>query len=184
MSEARDKLITDQKIDELRTYLNGVSEGEITDTEELVFLLASCWDELDGGSAQGMEGLKLYFRVEDLCWQPPLLSFRIERHGDTVQGSVYAEMQGWTVNVEKGSAVCAPSGRRVVGNRKPPMKVEPLAKEIVELISAGKDGVYFSVADGPGTPGPGGQVDNIVTGEFGNPQVVEEYDDIRLFGGG
>ena len=102
-------------------------------------LLASCWDELDGGSEQGMEGLKLYYRVEDLCWQPPLLSFRIERHGATVQGSVYAEMQGWSVNVEEGSAVCGLSGQRVVGKKQPPMKVEPLAKEIVELISAGKD---------------------------------------------
>lgn len=50
------------------------------------------------------------------------------------------------------------------------------------LISAGKDGIYFSGQDGPGTElNP---VENIVTGEFGNPQVVEEYDDIRLFGGG
>ncbi len=50
------------------------------------------------------------------------------------------------------------------------------------LISAGKDGVYFSIADGPGTPGA--TVEDIVTGPFGNPQVVEEYDDIRVFGGG
>ncbi len=52
------------------------------------------------------------------------------------------------------------------------------------LISAGKDGVYFSASDGPGTSAQGGQVLNIVDGDFGNPQVVEEYDDIRLFGGG
>lgn len=62
---------------------------------------------------------------------------------------------------------------------------EPLtgtARGAYVLISAGKDGVYFSVADGPGTVlNP---VDNIVDGDFGNPQVVEEYDDIRLFGGG
>ncbi len=51
------------------------------------------------------------------------------------------------------------------------------------LISAGKDGVYFSVADGPGSPTV--PVYDIVDDEqFGNPRVVEEYDDIRLFGGG
>ena len=65
---------------------------------------------------------------------------------------------------------------------------EPLtgtARGAYVLISAGKDGVYFSVADGPGTPGPGGQVYNIVDDpDFGNPRVVEEYDDIRVFGGG
>ena len=43
--------------------------------------------------------------------------------------------------------------------------------------------MYFSIADGPGTVlNP---VDNIFDDQdFGNPQVVEEYDDIRLFGGG
>lgn len=50
------------------------------------------------------------------------------------------------------------------------------------LISAGKDGVYFSITDGPGTAT--NKVENIVTGDFGNPQVVKEYDDIRIFGGG
>ncbi len=62
---------------------------------------------------------------------------------------------------------------------------EPLtgtARGAYVLISAGKDGIYFSRQDGPGTPG--NPESNIVTGEFGNPQVVEEYDDIRLFGGG
>ena len=62
---------------------------------------------------------------------------------------------------------------------------EPLtgtARGAYVLISAGKDGIYFSRQDGPGTPSD--PVEDIVTGPFGNPQVVEEYDDIRLFGGG
>ena len=63
---------------------------------------------------------------------------------------------------------------------------EPLtgtARGAYVLISAGKDGVYFSIADGPGTLGD--PVDNIVDDpDFGNPRVVEEYDDIRVFGGG
>ena len=63
---------------------------------------------------------------------------------------------------------------------------EPLtgtARGAYVLISAGKDGVYFSVADGPGTPTT--PVYNIFDDQvYGNPQVVEEYDDIRLFGGG
>ncbi|MCH8824506.1 MAG: type II secretion system protein [Planctomycetes bacterium] len=51
------------------------------------------------------------------------------------------------------------------------------------LFSAGPDGIYFSIADGPGTPKD--TVNNIVDHEFfGNPQVVKEYDDIRIFGGG
>ena len=55
------------------------------------------------------------------------------------------------------------------------------------LISAGKDGVYFSVADGPGTPqlpifGSGG----LTFADFMElgPKVIDEFDDLRLFGGG
>jgi type II secretory pathway pseudopilin PulG len=50
------------------------------------------------------------------------------------------------------------------------------------LISAGADGIYFSVTDGPGTRDM--PVINIVDdADTGNPKVVEGYDDIRVFGG-
>ncbi len=53
------------------------------------------------------------------------------------------------------------------------------------LISAGPDGIYFSQFDGPGTPTA--LVDDIVTNsnlDLNTPRVVQEYDDIRRFGGG
>ncbi len=50
------------------------------------------------------------------------------------------------------------------------------------LISAGPDGIYFSEQDGPGTTAD--PINDIVDGEFGNPTIVKEYDDIRIFGGG
>lgn len=53
------------------------------------------------------------------------------------------------------------------------------------LISAGPDGVYFSAQDGPG--GPGDEVDELTTlgGPSANPSLlINEYDDIRVFGGG
>jgi len=49
------------------------------------------------------------------------------------------------------------------------------------LISAGEDGIFFSVTDGPGTRDA--PVDDILTGENANPKVAEDYDDIRIFGG-
>ena len=57
------------------------------------------------------------------------------------------------------------------------------------LISAGKDGVYFSVADGPGTPQSpiyGNGPDSLDFNEFMllGPKVIDEFDDLRLFGGG
>ncbi len=50
------------------------------------------------------------------------------------------------------------------------------------LISAGPDGIYFSQEDGPGTKTA--PVTNIVTGQYGTPNVVKEYDDIVVVGGG
>jgi hypothetical protein len=49
------------------------------------------------------------------------------------------------------------------------------------LLSAGPDGVYFSRHDGPGEPGDGNEVDNIIP--FG-PSIIEEFDDVLIFGGG
>lgn len=51
------------------------------------------------------------------------------------------------------------------------------------LFSAGPDGIFFSAQDGPGAPG------DEVTELGGNPDInpdraVDEYDDIRIFGGG
>jgi type II secretory pathway pseudopilin PulG len=53
------------------------------------------------------------------------------------------------------------------------------------LFSAGPDGVYFSIKDGPGTPGQpeADIVDNADTA-YNTPRVVDEYDDLRVFGGG
>jgi prepilin-type N-terminal cleavage/methylation domain-containing protein len=45
------------------------------------------------------------------------------------------------------------------------------------LFSAGKDGIFFSAEDGPGTPGsPVTQIDD--------PNLVKDYDDVIFFGGG
>lgn len=50
------------------------------------------------------------------------------------------------------------------------------------LMSAGPDGVYFSIDDGPGRPSD--PVTNIVSGDDATPQVIDEYDDVLHFGGG
>ena len=47
------------------------------------------------------------------------------------------------------------------------------------LLSAGPDGVFFSREDGPGSPG--NPIDDILT-DYG-PSVIDEYDDVLIFGG-
>lgn len=67
-----------------------------------------------------------------------------------------------------------------MGNATAPLTGSPKGQFV--LISPGPDGVFFSRFDGPGTPTAA--VDNIVTGTHGRPQVVEQYDDLMVFGGG
>lgn len=71
---------------------------------------------------------------------------------------------------------------RAPGFGKPGEPLSGTARGAYVLISAGPDGIYFSLTDGPGSPSE--PVDDIVDGEFGNPRVVREYDDVRIFGGG
>ena len=77
----------------------------------MVCLLKDCWDQLEGGDAEGMQSHKLN-RIEEVSWEPPRLSFIIERHGGTVLGSTRAELHRWTVDVEAKSARCMPESYR------------------------------------------------------------------------
>jgi len=59
---------------------------------------------------------------------------------------------------------------------------EVRARGAYALISAGPDGVFFSAEDGPGRPDD--PVTDLTDPDYSNPQSIEEYDDVRLFGGG
>ena len=61
--------------------------------------LAPVWDALAGDDG-GMTSRKLHGRMEVVLWNPPRLTFYIERHGATVLGSSRAEVQEWTVDLE------------------------------------------------------------------------------------
>jgi hypothetical protein len=66
----------------LREHLNSLPPGEIEDPGQLVELLAACWYQLPDSTFEGMTKGKLQ-RMEDVKWDPPRLSFTIERHGGT-----------------------------------------------------------------------------------------------------
>jgi hypothetical protein len=63
-------------------------------------LLAGCWHEFVGAESQRMHAGKLG-RMEDVRWEPPVLSFRIERHGAMGVGSTRAELQNWRVDLDR-----------------------------------------------------------------------------------
>jgi hypothetical protein len=101
-----------EKIDlnRLREKLRLRPAGPV-DNLEFEGLLASCWQELEGNQDGGMKSYKLIKRTRSLRWDPPMLTFGIERHGPTKRGSVYAHEQFWAVNVERGTA-------EITGSRK------------------------------------------------------------------
>lgn len=126
----------------LKKILETLPPGQVSSPSDdaVEKALSKCWDALEGSDDEGMDGYKLVGRMEDVRWDPPLLTFRIERHGGTVMGSVCAEIQEWTVDVEKGTAEHYPwGGKRLVGQRPRPLKVAPIAKEIADLVVTEKN---------------------------------------------
>jgi len=106
--------------------------------DEVLAKLAACWDGFLGSSDSRMGSYKLD-RAEDLRWDPPRLTFTIERHGATVQGSSRAETQRWVVDFDAGTAVAMRTGFSQLRPLSPRLDVQSIAAEIAELIVSGRD---------------------------------------------
>ena len=109
---------------ELNRHCAALPLGPIADVPTLERLLAAAWNALTG-SEGGMEGYKLLDRMEAVVWNPPLLSFLVERHGGTVQGSTRAELQHWHVDVGRKTASLGKIGWRQL---RPAAKRFPMKK--------------------------------------------------------
>lgn len=86
-----------------------------------------------------MDGYKLLNRMENVSWQPPILSFSIERHGGTVMGSTRAELQHWEVDLVKQTATIVKTGHRQLSPMAKRVYIKPLAEELLEAIRSGKE---------------------------------------------
>jgi hypothetical protein len=120
-------------IKQLRVHLAKTSPGEIN-RDVIEDLLTAAWDDFDGSDGGGMSSAKLIGRIESLVWDPPLLTFTVERHGPTVLGSRSAPLQGWVINLRTATANHGSAGYRRVGPINPRLNVEPIAEEIFSLI--------------------------------------------------
>src|SRR5208283_974752 len=120
----------------LHEFLKTIASGEVPPdaVPTVEELLARSWDSLKGAGAGGMKGLKLRGRTECLAWEPPLLTFRIERHGGTVLGSTRAEMHYWVVDVSAMTAVLQRTGRRQLYAMDRRLDVKPLAAQVSSAI--------------------------------------------------
>ena len=97
----------DQVIGELRQYLARFAPRHRfrdDDATQLIGLLKGCWSSIGGSYEEAMAEHKLE-RAYDLEWQPPLLTFRIERHGSYMVGSNRAEKQWWEIDIDQARVV-------------------------------------------------------------------------------
>src|SRR5690348_3540304 len=97
--------------DDLRRLLDRYGT---TREADLVRELERVWYDLHSSSDEKMATHKLS-RLEQPEWNPPCLTFAIERHGGTVLGSTRAELQWWIVDLDAGTAtvVGRPSFRQL-----------------------------------------------------------------------
>jgi hypothetical protein len=72
--------------------------------EKVKSLLIECWGEFRGSGETQMDAYKVG-RAEKLRWNPPVLSFIVERHSRTAMGSTRAELQEWSLDFEKMEAI-------------------------------------------------------------------------------
>jgi len=101
-------------------------------------LLAVCWSDFAGADSERMHAGKLG-RMEAVQWDPPVLSFTIERHGAMGMGSTRAELQHWRIDLDRRTAECERSRRyRQMLLRAEAVRVEPIAQELAESIIAGR----------------------------------------------
>ena len=130
-----------------RKLMEELPPGKIGDSSDVAFALSNVWSMLDGADQEGMDSEKIIGRMEEVVWEPPVLSFMIERHGGLILGSVCAELHEWSVNVEKRKAIVRVGHKRLKGKKLPPLKVDPLVDEVVELIIAGKQDIRLKWRD-------------------------------------
>jgi hypothetical protein len=122
----------------LKKRLFGLATGEVAEVGPVAALLAGCWHEFAGAKSQRMHAGKLG-RIEAVRWDPPVLSFRIERHGAMGLGSTRAELQDWRVDLDRKAAHCGRSGSyRQVRPRAETVRIEPIAEELAESIAMGR----------------------------------------------
>ena len=122
----------------LKKHLLALASGEIAETGRVTALLAGCWHEFVDAESQRMHAGKLG-RMEDVRWEPPVLSFRIERHGAMGVGSTRAELQNWSVDLDRKTAKCERSrSYRQALPRAEGVRIEPIAGELADSIIAGR----------------------------------------------
>jgi len=120
---------------ELLEKLKTIPKGPIKQVAEIESLIAECWNEFLSDDAGGMKPEKTVGRTENLFWNPPILSFIIERHGSiVVGGSTRAEKQKWGLNFDDCTANLSIVGYRQTKPKQKKLDVKLIAEDTAKLI--------------------------------------------------
>ena len=123
-----------EDFDKLHAYLNSIPPGPIDDPSELQNLLSPCWDQFDGSDEERMAGFKLIDRMEKVSWNPPMLTFTIERHGGTVLGSKRAPFHEWHLDLSDKTATFYITGYRQDKQNQSKLDVKQHAQRVSKLL--------------------------------------------------
>lgn len=118
--------------------LDAQGAGPLVDRAGLVARLIPVWPDLEGANDWAMEPRKLS-RMENPEWLPPVLTFVVERHGGTENGSSRADLRTWTVNLDAATAISATTGRRQLRPQAARLDVGPIVDEVMRLVVDGLD---------------------------------------------
>jgi hypothetical protein len=128
-------------MEKLISFLSSVPLGPIPATmcDEIFNLVVASWDNFSGSGETSMGAWKIQRDdgPEDVIWDPPCLSFVIERHGGTVLGSIRADRQRWTLNLESRTAGHLTIGFRQLRPNAPKLDVKPLADNVCKAVREG-----------------------------------------------
>lgn len=102
-------------------------------------MLEACWTEFDGSADSKMTYWKVVRKegAGDLVWDPPILSFTVDRHGAAVLGSSRAEKQEWRLDLEKKTAYRDTIGFRQIRPAAARLNVKPIAARVCETVRQG-----------------------------------------------
>jgi hypothetical protein len=138
-------------IQKLERLLSDLPAGTVPKKyfEELFAIVVECWCEFSGSAETKMERWKVSRKMpEDVTWEPPLLSFVIERHGAAKFGSKRAERQEWTLDLQGRIASSSKIGFRQLRPNAPRLDVKGLADEVCATVAIGLNTTSRLVADG------------------------------------
>lgn len=122
----------------LRKLLQSIPQGPVAGGIDQS--LSEAWDDLKCIGRDGaMTASKIWGRLEKVEWNPPILSFQIERHAGMINGSSRVAIQHWEVDVENGTCNFVRKGHRQLFPMAKRWNPAPTAQELASHIRKGLD---------------------------------------------